>query len=161
MNLSKQILAAVALIILTACTRAESDSVSDIHTQTFVGRSAEHLAFRGSSSMIHVQVYAGRQGQSPTYGLNVRRNAGFSRWAHYQEAWSFGKRLGFKGGQSKVVFCAAIGCDVVEFDQVIISKSDFESGLRSGMELRLVGSGDTSVIKVPAKAFKEALAKMP
>lgn len=155
------IAAVLTLTALSGCMVTEPSTIRDVHTGIEAGVSKEYTAAQNGYSIVRVQAMAGHQSGQAGYGLKIRRNASFSRNAFFNSAWSYGQQLTYTYGGAKVLHCAAIGCDVMEWGMVRLTPQLFNQGLQQGLELRLIGSHDNIVLSVPAEAFRQAQAVRP
>jgi hypothetical protein len=161
MKMRKFLYGLVLISGVAACSVTEPSTINDVHTGVKAGVSREFVSSKNASSIVRVQVASGTASGQRTHLLKIRRNASFSQNAFYNSAYSYGQQLPYSYGGADVLFCGAVGCDVVEWGTVQLTDRLFQHGLQHGLELRLIGSGDNTLLTVPREAFQQAVAVAP
>lgn len=149
---------ALLATVLAGCTTAPG-TINDVHTGIKANHSAYHSAYAGLLENLNVATVIGTQNGVTKYAVSTRYISTMTGWAFFQEAWSFGEKLKFNMTREQLAGCSGGSCTMIEEGVIELTKEQFESAAKSGLEFKLVGKNRSVVAKVPAEAFREALAQ--
>lgn len=148
-----------AIFILAACVN-EPQTMSDVHTGISAGTSKRYPVYQNLLVSVWGQAFVANKGGESRYGIYVNQIATGMGWSFFHSAYSFGVQLPYHKGASNVLGCGS-GCTLQEQGMIHLTPDQFQKAAQIGFEGKLVGSGGSVVIKVPAEAFREALAVRP
>ena len=157
----KRLAAAVttAALLLSGCVN-EPQQYVDVHTGVTAGTSKAYPVYQNLLVSVYGQAFVAEKAGVTKYGIYVNQIATGTGWAFFHSAYSFGRQLPYTRGKSNVLGCYA-GCTLQEQGMIELSQAQFYQAQTTGMEIKLVGSGGSVVIRVPPTAFREALALRP
>lgn len=151
-------IAAVSLS-LTGCVN-DPQHIVDVHTGVSAGVSARYDVYSNLLVNVSGQAFVATKGSETKYGIYVNQIATGMGWSFFDSAYSFGTQLPYTRGQSNVLGCGG-GCTTQEQGIIQLTSTQFTQAANAGMEILLQGAGNRIVIKVPAAAFREAIAQRP
>jgi hypothetical protein len=147
------------LFALVACVN-EPMVYNDVHTGVRAGASRRYPVYQNLLVSVYGQAFIAANATETQYGIYVNQIATGTGWSFFQQAYSFGVELPYKRGQSNILGCSSF-CTVEEQGAVQLTADEFNQAASAGIELKLIGTGSSIVIKVPAEAFREALEIRP
>lgn len=161
MRILGKLAAAIAMGVALAGCVNEPQQISDVHTGISAGTSKRYPVYQNLFVTVWGQAFIAAKGGEKRYGIYVDQIATGTGWSFFHSAYSFGVQLPYERGNSGVMSCSGYGCTLREQGGVLLSAEQFRRAAASGIELKLVGSGNSVVIQVPAEAFQQALALSP
>lgn len=144
---------------LSACVN-EPQQLSDVHTGIQAGVSKRYPVYQNLLVSVYGQAFVATKGSEIRRGIYINQIATGMGWSFFHSAYSFGVQLPYERGGETVMGCGG-GCTLQEEGAVLLTEEQFRAATKTGLEVKLVGSGDSIVIKVPATAFQEATAMRP
>ncbi|MGL4238837.1 hypothetical protein [Tabrizicola sp.] len=144
---------------LSACVN-EPQQYSDVHTGVTAGVSKRYSVYENLLVSVFGQAFVATKGGEVRQGIYVNQIATGMGWSFFHSAYSFGVQLPYERGSSNVMGCGG-GCTLQEEGAILLSGEQFRSAAKTGMEIKLVGSGNSVIIRIPPAAFQEALAMRP
>ena len=159
MKILKKIALLAALAGVSACVN-EPQQMTDVHTGISAGASKTYPVYESLLASVYAQAFVASKGDEVRYGIYVNQIATGMGWSFFHSAYSFGVELPYQVGSNTVLGCGG-GCTLREEGMVVLSPQQFAAAQKGGMELKLIGTGNSVVIRVPAEAFREAAAIAP
>lgn len=156
----RKMLAAVVLISGLAGCVNEPQQMTDVHTGISAGASKRYSVYESFLVSVYAQAFVATKGGEVRQGIYVNQIATGMGWSFFHSAYSFGVQLPYERGNGTVLGCGG-GCTLREEGMIVLSPQQFTAAQKTGMEIKLVGSGNSVVIRVPADAFREAAAMAP
>jgi hypothetical protein len=153
-------LAAAFTILLTAGCVNEPQQMTDVHTGVSAGASKRYMVYENLLVSVYGQAFVATKGGEVRQGIYINQIATGMGWSFFHSAYSFGTQLPYERGGSDVLGCGA-GCTLREEGAVLLTPQQFASAQTTGMEIKLVGSGNSIVIRIPGEAFQQAQAMRP
>lgn len=147
----KSVFVVIALIFLSACQTGPG-VYSDKHTGRKIIKSSSKML---DSSLLVTAFGEAAYLDQDGYVVAVSYMA--PAWAHFREAWSFGKKYDYKRVRANVIGCDVGGCMIQEDGYIKIPERDFYRFSKKGFEFKLVGSSRSFESKIPARLFIEVL----
>lgn len=144
---------------LSACVN-EPEQYSDVHTGINAGVSKRYSVYENLLVSIYGQAFVATKGSEVRQGIYINQIATGMGWSFFHSAYSFGVQLPYERTAGNVLGCGG-GCTLQEQGAVLLSEQQFRSAAQTGMEIKLIGSGNSVIIRVPASAFQEAAAMQP
>jgi len=157
--LKKSVMSFAVAALLVACVN-EPQTMTDVHTGVSAGASKRYPVYQNLLVSVWGQAFVATKGGENRYGIYVNQIATGMGWAFFHSAYSFGVQLPYLRGAGNVLGCGG-GCTLQEQGMIQLTADQFHRAAQNGFEAKLVGSGGSVVIKVPAEAFREALALRP
>lgn len=156
MKLTLKILATLALTVSLVGCQTEPGTHSDPHTGTDVVYSSSYPAKDSLLSTLTTKVaWTNKDG----YVIDTKFMGTGTGWAFFSEAWSHGTKLTFEKVDSQLLSCSS-GCTITETGAIHLTDAQFNSGLESGFEFKLVGQRTSIVGEIPARLFREVSEQM-
>jgi len=144
---------------LAGCVN-EPQQMTDVHTGISAGTSKRYVVHEGLLVSVYAQAFVATKGGEVRQGIYINQIATGMGWSFFHSAYSFGVQLPYERGNGTVMGCGA-GCTLREEGAILLSSQQFAAAQKGGMEIKLIGSGNSLVIRVPAEAFREAAAMAP
>ena len=160
MAISKGLLLVGAFVLALGGCVNEPQQYNDVHTGVSAGASKRYPVYQNLLVSVYGQAFVATKGNETKYGIYVNQIATGMGWSFFHSAYSFGVQLPYERGNSNVMGCGG-GCTLQEQGGVLLTAQQFSQGAATGMEIKLVGSGNSVIIRIPAAAFQEALALRP
>ncbi|WP_288959534.1 hypothetical protein [uncultured Sulfitobacter sp.] len=139
----------------------EPGSLNDIHTGTSAGHSKSYNAASGLLYNLNSSAIVAVRGNETKYAVSTRFLSTGMGWSFFREAWSFGQQMEFNVTNETVASCGSGTCSHIEDGAIVMTRAQFEKAAQTGFEFKLVGKNRSVIGKLPAEAFKEALAFFP
>lgn len=160
MAISKGLLLIGAFVLAVGGCVNEPQQYNDVHTGVSAGASKRYPVYQNLLVSVYGQAFVAKKGSETKYGIYVNQIATGMGWSFFHSAYSFGVQLPYERGGSNVMGCGG-GCTLQEQGAVLLTAQQFDQAASNGMEIKLVGSGNSVIIRIPAAAFQEALAIRP
>lgn len=146
-------------VSLSGCVN-EPAVYNDVHMGIRAGTSKRYPVYQNILVSVYGQAFVATNGNETKYGIYINQIATGMGWSFFHSAYSFGVQLPYQRSASNVMGCSG-ACTLQEQGGVLLTAEQFNRAATTGMEIKLVGSGNSVIIRVPASAFQEALSLRP
>ena len=149
--------ALVLILALSACVN-EPGTIADVHTGVTGTHSRMYPAASTLLSNLNASALVATKNGETRYTLGLQYTATGVGWAGFKRAFSFGQEYPYVVTRARVLGCGG-GCTIIEEGLIRMTAAQFKRAAVQGFEFKLVGSDADVIGRVPAEAFREALAK--
>lgn len=148
----------ILAVTLTGCSTSPGE-VNDVHTGVRGFHSEQHQALNGLLRSVNVVAIAGKKNDAWSYGVGTTYLGTGRGWQFFDSAWSFGRQLEFEVTNRKVLGCMN-GCTHLEEGVIKLTREEFLTASRNGLQFKLVGKNGSETVTVPPFLFIQVINQM-